>query len=204
MDSLAAVLVARAAPMRLDQAHSESDREAVYRLRNRVVLALGWAQPEDSPHGLENDAHDNYAVHIVAWNGADLAATARLVFPREDLALPTETAFEIEVTPRAQVVDWGRVTVAPGHQSPGHRVLWGLLARSWLVMRTHGYSQLCGVLNSKMIRLYHRMGLQFEVLAPAQWYWNEERYPCRFDVVASAPRVTQLASARRTTGISRL
>ena len=202
MDSLAEFVVGHSAPVRLDLARSESDREAVYRLRSQVVLALGWTGLEGSSDGIERDGCDDDAVHIVAWSGADLAATARLVFPREGLLLPTEAAFKIEVAPRGQVADWGRMAVAPKYQGPGHRVLWGLLAESWLVMRMHGYSQLCGILDSKMIGLYHRMGLEFEVLAPAQWYWNEERYSCRFDVAASAPGVAQHASAQATTGIS--
>lgn len=194
MDSLAELIVRRAAALRFDLAHSESDCEAVFRLRNQIVLALGWGHP-DSRDGLEYDSYDDRAVHVVAWAGPILAATARLVLPREDALLPTEKAFEIEVTPWGQVVDWGRVAVVPGHQSPGHRVLWGLLGRSWLEMRARGYSHICGVLNPKIIGLYHRMGLEFELLAPTRRYWTEERHPVRFDVVASAPRLARLVRA---------
>jgi N-acyl-L-homoserine lactone synthetase len=195
MDGLAQLVVRQAAPLRLELAHSKSDRDSVFRLRHRVAMASGWTRPEDAAGGMEHDSYDERAIHIVGWAGHALAATARIVLPREDALLPTEEAFETEIPPRGQVVDWGRLAVAPGHQSPGHNVLWGLLGRSWIETRARGYSELCGVLSPRMIAVYRRMGLDVDVLAPARAYWTEERYPVRFDMRRSAPRLTRLVRA---------
>jgi N-acyl-L-homoserine lactone synthetase len=187
MDAVAHYMVGIAAPVRFDMAKSPSECEAVYRLRYQVVVEHGWAPPEAFPDGLERDAYDDRAVHIVGWDGAVLAAAARLIFPQPGCLLPTEEAFGIEIEPRGQVVDMGRQIVAHEYSQRQNRIFPGLLGQTWLEMRAHGISYVCGLFSPSMLRLYRILGLQLTVLAPAGRYWGEDRSPARLDVLGSIP-----------------
>lgn len=190
IDSASERIRASAGTLRFGISQSSTEREAVFRLRYETVNAMGWARPEDYPDGLERDAYDDEATQIVAWDGEILAATARVVYPQPGLRLPTEAAFELEIPPPGQVADWGRFVVAPAYRSRQHRIFWGLLARCWLETRRAGHSEVCGILSQSMLTLYRSMGIEFDVIGPGHRYWNEERFPCKLDVIASAGGIT--------------
>jgi N-acyl-L-homoserine lactone synthetase len=178
--------VARAAPVRYGVARTDAERDAVYRLRYRVVVERGWARPEDLPDGRERDAYDAVAVHVVGWDGETLAAAARLLFPSESYRLPTEAAFDVLVEPRGQVADMGREIVARTHTDARHRIFAGLLGQCWIEARARGFCHLCGVFTPSMVRLFHLMGIEIAVLGPARPFWGEERQPILFVPEAAA------------------
>jgi len=188
VDDLARRAVDWIAPIRFRIAQAAAEREAAYRLRYQAVIAHGWRKPEDMPGGLERDAYDETAIHILAWDGDTLAATARLVLPQPGRRLPTEEAFDLRIEPAGQVVDAGRFVVAREHSSIEHRVLAAMLARGWLEVRAHGLAHVCAAFAStSMLRVYERMGLRATALGPPRYYWGADRYPILFDVVTSAP-----------------
>jgi len=191
VDALAARAQTWVAPIRIGVAGSPREREGAYRLRYQAAIDRGWRQPEDLPGGLERDDYDEHAVHILAWDGEEIVAGARLVLPKPGLRLPTEEAFGIQVEPRGQVVDCGRYVVARRYTNLQHRMLAVLLARSWLEMRARGFSMACGAfVSAAMVRVYRRMGLQVRILAPPRTVWGEERYPIQFDAATSVPALT--------------
>lgn len=89
------------------------------------------------------------AVQIAGWDGPRLAATARVVYPSPDRPLPTETAFGVTVEPRGQVVDAGRLIVAPEHRDGQHRVLGGLAACIWVAMASCGFQWAAVAISSR-------------------------------------------------------
>lgn len=171
--------------LRFDVAQNEAEREAVYRLRYQTVIERGWAQPGDMPDGMERDHYDEKAIYVVGWDGPKLATTSRLVLPEAGLILPTEEAFHIQIEPRGKVADMGRQIVARDYTSIKHKVFAALLAKTWLVMREHGYSLVCGDFSPAMTRLYRMMGFDVTQLGPAQPFWGEERSPIMVDVAKS-------------------
>jgi N-acyl-L-homoserine lactone synthetase len=171
--------------LRFDIARDDSQREEVYRLRYQTVIERGWAQPGDMPDGMEHDHYDEKAIHIVGWDGNKLATTSRLVLPEDGLVLPTEEAFHIQIEPRGQVTDMGRQIVAREYSSIKHKVFAALLAKTWLEIRVHGYSLVCGDFSPAMMRLYRIMGFDVKQLGPAQQFWGEERAPIMVDVAKS-------------------
>jgi N-acyl-L-homoserine lactone synthetase len=194
-DELARGLVAAAAPIQFDTARDDNERLAVYRLRYQVVIERGWAQPDTFPDGLERDSYDEAATHIVGWAGSgtqpSLAATARLVLPGEGVLLPTEAAFDLQVTPRGQVADMGRQIVARDYSSMRHKVFAALLAKTWLEMRARGYWLVCGDFSPTMMRLYRMLGFAVAPLGPAREFWGEERAPILVDIAGSVPRLVE-------------
>lgn len=186
VDALAAQALCWVEPVRFHLALSTADRDAAYRLRYQAVIGKGWMRPEDLPAGLERDEYDDRATHVLARDGEAVVATARLVFPEAGRRLPTEAAFDLRIEPRGRVVDAGRFVVARQYSSLEHRLLATLVAAIWLEVRKRGYSLVCAAFASTaMMRVYARMGLRMEVLAPPRRYWGEERYPVRFDAAAS-------------------
>src|SRR5207237_9065840 len=107
-DMVARRILELAAPLRVDVARREADREAIYRLRFEVACEMGWIAAEEAPDGLEKDAYDHDAAHVGAWDGGLLVATQRIVFPAPGRRLPLERAFGLEVEPRGQVVQADR------------------------------------------------------------------------------------------------
>jgi hypothetical protein len=177
IDARAARVVARATPIYFGVAHSPGELEAVHRLRCCIVLEQSWAQPEDFPNGLERDAYDGRSVQVVAWDGAILAATSRLVLPIPGQPLPTEEAFGLAIEPRERMVDVGRVCVAPAYRGMDHRIFWALLCQTWIEMRARGFTEACGILTPALARAHQRWGLEVVILATRRPFWGLERFP---------------------------
>ena len=187
VDALATQAIGWVAPIRFSLAQSEPERDAVYRMRYDTVIERGWMQPADLPDGRERDAYDDRAAHILAWDGAVLAASCRLVFAEPGLQLPTEQAFDLQIEPRGHVVDAGRFVVARAYNDREQRMFAALLARGWLEVRARGFSNVCAAFASPaMIRLYRRMGFQITLLGPPRHYWGRDRYPILFNTVEEA------------------
>jgi len=185
--AIATRFIALAEPIRFGVAQSDGDREAAYRLRHDVVIAKGWARPEEFHHGLEQDHYDAEAVHLLGWDGQKVVATTRLVFPTAGRLLPTEAEFGLQVEPQGQVVDGGRAIIDRAYSDNRHRIFAGLLGYTWFEMQAQGFNYLCGAAVPAMIRLCRTLGYQISVLGPARQYWGEQRYPIRFDVPESIP-----------------
>jgi len=186
-DELARGMVVAAAPLRFCAAQSPEELQAVYRLRYEVVIARGWARPEELPDGLERDEYDECAVHIAAWDGSQIAATSRIVLPAPELVLPTERAFGIKIEPHGQVADMGRQIVARAYSSVQHLVFAALLAQTWLEIHARGFTLVCGDFTPAVTRLYRLMGFQVTQVGPAREFWGEERFPIVVDIVGSVP-----------------
>jgi N-acyl-L-homoserine lactone synthetase len=176
-------------------AASEAEREAVYRLRGRVVLERGWRSPEESPDGRERDRYDDAAIHAVGLRDGEPVATTRLVFPHAHRMLPTEEAFDVAVRPSGEVVDMGRVIVAREMGQARRAVFWQLLSLLWLELRHRGFSRVCAANTTPAIRLFEAMGFAVTTLGPAREYWGDRRFPILVDVGDTADTVAERASA---------
>jgi predicted GNAT family N-acyltransferase len=181
LDALASVLLMRAAPVRIDRATSRAEQEAVYRLRFATVVEEGWAPAADFPDGLERDAFDERALHVIGRQDDRLIAAARLVFPDPGRALPTEREFELTMRPAGGVVDIGRAIVVKDYRSAEHTLFGALLARCWLEIRARGYQHLCGAASGPRLERYKQFGLPLRILGPSRFYWGEDRYPVFLD-----------------------
>ena len=195
MDEVARALINRAAPIRFAVATSTPERTAVYRLRYDVVVEEGWVDPSALPEGLEHDAFDEEAIHLVGWDGEVIAATARLVPPRVGAALPTEDAFGLAIEPRGEVMDLGRGVVARRYRGRGHQIFFALLSMAWLETRARGFTRLCGTTAPSMLPHYSAMGFHVEVLGECRHWWGEERLPIKMDGArCSAATLEQLTT----------
>jgi hypothetical protein len=188
LDRLAEQLL-EAAPWRVAIAVSETERTEIHLLREEQVVSAGWASPREHGDGRgERDEHDDRALHIAAWDGTALVGAIRLVFPRPGRRLPTEQSFDIEVEPRGHVVEVGRLVIAPRYRGdPAHRAWGALFGRAWTEIRHRGFAIMAGTANARLVALYRRQGLAFEVLGPARTLWGEPRHPVRLDPEAGQP-----------------
>jgi N-acyl-L-homoserine lactone synthetase len=182
--------VAGAPPLRLALASSAWEREAVYRLRYRQVIAAGWAYPADLPDGMEHDRFDERATHVMAWNEDALVGTCRLVFPDEGCPLPAEAPFDLTIEPRGQAPTIDRLLVDVPHRGGG--IVIAVLAKAWLEVRQRDFELISGVATERAIRMFRRMGLDVTVLAGPRLYWGEERY-----AILAVP-TTRLAATAET------
>lgn len=192
-DTLAAGLEERAQPVVYRVAHTTDELSAIFRLRYRTVIELGWASPTDLPSGFERDKFDDHAVHIGGWHASRLAACARLVFPGTDRLLPTEEDFGVRARPPGKVVDLGRGIVARPYRDPEHRVLLGLLARCWRVIHARRLSCVCAAAPAWLIDTYRDLGFQVDIIGPARPHWGEVRHPIQIDGLDSVQRMLNQA-----------
>jgi hypothetical protein len=163
-------------------AEDDAERDIAYALRGSAVRERGWYDVE-LVDGRESDGYDAHAVHVIGWDGEVPMSTGRVVLPP---GLPTEDACGIVVPPQGDVVDVGRMCVAPSHQSLEHAAFIGLMCRLYLVMREQGYDVACGMMSGPARMLMAQFGLQLELLAPERPYWNEQRAPVRFTLLSGA------------------
>ena len=197
VDGLMAGMVLKAAPIRFDLARSDAERDAVYRLRYGIAVANGWTGPDAFPDGRETDVHDADAIHVVGWVDDELAATSRLVFPRDGRRLPTEEEFEIEVEPRGKVVNVDRLAVAPAYRDRRHRAMLGVMGATWQQTRAHGCHAWLGISTASMARLFGLLGFATTPLAPPKLYWGAERVPLLSDATKDAARALRGQSGAR-------
>lgn len=195
LDEVCSRILARPGPIAWGFVNTEAEREAVYRLRGRVVLERGWRSPEESPHGRERDRYDDAGIHAVGLRNGEPVATTRLVFPHAHRLLPTEEAFDVVVRPSGEVVDMSRVIVAKDVGHARRAVFWQLLALLWLELRHRGFSRVCGANTTSTIRLFEAMGFAVTTLGPAREYWGDWRFPIRVDVGDTAGTVAERAAA---------
>jgi hypothetical protein len=76
-----------------------------------------------------------------------------------------------------RAADVGRLCVAPACRSVGHRVVWGLLGRTWMEMRAHGFTEAYGIVTPSMARMYRSWGLHVIHLGAKREYQRAARYP---------------------------
>jgi N-acyl-L-homoserine lactone synthetase len=179
-----------AVPQRLATAASDAERDAVFRLRYRTVVEMGWARPEELPDGIERNDDDDGAIHVIAWNGDDLAGAARIVLPCEGKTLPLVREFGVQVNP--EDVEVGRTIIVPHLRGDAHHALVvALYAQCWLEMRSRGFTELVSAVPPRLVEVYRALGFNVIELGPAQEHWGEPRFPVRFDVIGSLPELQQ-------------
>jgi hypothetical protein len=183
LDALVADILGRCG-YRFAVATDDATRELAYRLRYETVIEQRWAQASEMPDGLEHDAYDERAVHIVGWDDGVAVATGRLVLPGD--RLPTEQVCGITVQPCGRVVDVGRMAVSPSHQSHRHSAFLALLARLYLEIQLRGFEVACGLMSARARGLARLLGLQLEPLGEERLSWGELRAPVRFSIAGSA------------------
>ena len=64
------------------------------------------------------------------------------------------------------------------------------MARSWLEWRSRGFHHCTGVVTEPILRVYREAGLEVEILGDAREYCGELRFPARFDVLATAAKLS--------------
>jgi N-acyl-L-homoserine lactone synthetase len=176
-EGFATRVVSSIKPLNAGVARSERELEEVFRLRYEVVIHRGWSKPEDFSEHLERDAFDDRALQIGVWEDGELLGTTRLIMPCHGHRLPVEETFGVELAHRDRVIEMGRTCRKPGINDPGQRVLWGLLAQSWIEVRRLGGTEICGCFSSAMLRFYRRFGFRIEILSEGRLHWGEQRFP---------------------------
>jgi hypothetical protein len=183
LDGLVACVL-EAYPYVFTVATTPEERATAYKIRVGAVVSQGWAPAGAFPEGLEHDAYDDAAVHVVGWDGDDPISTGRLVIP--PVSLPTEGVCGLVIEPHGRVVDVGRMSVVPTYQTHPHAAFVALLCRLYLEMRSRGYEVACGMISPRVRNLLHQLGLELEVLGPDRVYWGEPRAPVRFALTVNA------------------
>lgn len=175
IDLLIQQIVRLTQPLRFGPPRFPRDLEGVLRLRFRIAVSNGWMASDDSLLGLEKDQYDDDAVQIVALDGETVAGATRIVLPVPGRRLPSEEAFGWQSDGRT--VDVGRLCVDSSYREGSHRVLLGLLGTIWIEMRKRDFTQCCGAISARLIRLYETFGLEVIRIAPPRKYLGEERFP---------------------------
>jgi N-acyl-L-homoserine lactone synthetase len=186
MDARAAAFV-RASPATLRVAGSAAEVGAVCRLRLRTIVERGWGVPEDYPDGMEADAYDDGATHVVAVDDGAIVGCSRLVFPAPGRVLPTEATFGIVLEPRGRVVNIDRTLVVPSHRSRDHRIFAALIGWSWLELRSRGFVACGGIVSRGVLGLYRRLGVELDVVGGPRPVWAEDRVAVVFGVRSRMP-----------------
>lgn len=184
LDDLAGVLASRAG-MRFAVATTGAERSIALRLRQTAVQEKAW----DDDGEPEWEAFDDGAVHVVGWRDGEAVCCGRLVLPPGPL--PTEVACGIVVEPAGQVVDVGRMVVAPSARAADRSAFVALLAALYRETRARGYTIGCGMMAPNVRALLRHLGVALDVLGPERRYRGEERAPVRFEVAVHGPGVLE-------------
>jgi hypothetical protein len=190
-DAVAADLLGAVAPLRFGEVRNDAERQAAHHLRYLGIVERDMAPAERFPDGEEHDEYDERAVHIVGWDGERPIATIRVVLPLAGRRLPVEDDFDLDVPGSEHMVDLGRGVVDPQWRSGDHRVFMGLMGRSWLSMRSRGFTKLLAAATPERVALFRSMGFAATVLAGPRSHWGELRVPFFIDGEATAPELAE-------------
>jgi hypothetical protein len=182
LDGLVARVLAQY-PYRFSVPTDPVQQAIAFGIRQRAIVAEGWAVPAACPDGQERDEYDEGAVQILGWDGGTPICTGRLVLPPQPL--PTEAATGLRIEPYGQVVDVGRMAVLPEYRTYRAAAFIALLCRLYAEMRQRGFAVACGMMSAPVRNLTCRLGLQLELLGPEMPYWGQARAPVRFALLAS-------------------
>jgi N-acyl-L-homoserine lactone synthetase len=194
LDRLAATLAERS-DVRFEVASTEVDRFAAYALRHAAAVEHGWRP--DTGEQLEHDRFDDRALQVIGRRAGVVICCGRLVLPPGPL--PTEEACGITVRPEGQVVDVGRMVVAPQARAPGSTIFLALLAALYLRTRRLGFTTGCGMMTPTARVLLRHLGITLELLGADRPYWGVDRAPVRFDVGLHGNTVLATWIDRQTT-----
>jgi hypothetical protein len=187
LDALAGQLLLRAG-VRVGVAHTIVELGAVHRLRHREISSETFTPQGSEPDVLGPDPYDDHALHLAAWRGTELVATMRLVLPVPGRSLPTEDAFGLQVEPRGEVVDVGRLLAGSGHRGdPAHRAWGGLFGLAWQEARARSYTVMAAVASKRLVERFSSLGVNVELLGEPRRDSGAELYPLRLDPAASEP-----------------
>ena len=195
LDRLVARMVA-AGPLRFTVAETDDERDLAYRLRHDAVVSRGLGRA-----GRAGRRARARRVRPRRGPRPRLGRTDRGVRRSASCSRPARCPprrrARLVVEPRGQVVDVGRMVVAPSHQDADHTTFVLLLGGLYLEVRRQGLRR----------RLRDDVGagpgpvpaarLPAEVLGPDRTYWHEARAPVRFEVGRDAPGLVERWSGRR-------
>jgi N-acyl-L-homoserine lactone synthetase len=177
LDRLAITLAARSG-VRFEIATTDAARAMAYRLRRDAVSEKQWSS--DAGSSIERDEFDDTAVQLIGGRDGAVVCCGRLVLPPGPL--PTEVACGIVVQPAGQVVDVGRMVLAPIARGPDKTIFVALLAALYLETRRRGFTTGCGMMAANARVLMRHLGIGLDVLGRDRPYWGVQRAPVRFDV----------------------
>lgn len=180
IDAAAEHMVRRLKAIDFCLAQTPAEREAAYRLRYRVVMERGWQPPVALENGIECDAIDERAHHMIGWRDGHAIAHCRIICPEPGQPLPMEQIFGIPLPPTGDVVQFDRICIDREYSDRRSELLLGLLCASWQLIHRLGYRYVAGFDSAPMLRIYGRIGLEHTPLGSPRFYWGEERYPSLF------------------------
>lgn len=190
-------MLRRLRPIEFRLARTAAKLEAAYRLRYRIVTERGWQPPVPLENGLEREAIDDRALHMIGWQDDQAVANFRITCPDPDHLLPMEQLLGFRVQPAGEVVQGDRICVDRAHSGGRSELLLGLLCASWQQIQQLGYRYVAGFDSASILRIYRRYGLEPTLLGEARLYWGEERYPTLFQPLTVDERFFERVYADR-------
>jgi putative hemolysin len=136
--------------LRIDLATTPQERRATFRLRHEVFASLGAHVGGGAP-GIDQDEFDDVCQHIAVWDGAQLAATSRVLLPEGARRMGcyfSSTEFDLSelVRKHDNILEIGRVCVHPDYRS-SQAVTMMFRFVTWLALHSKvDYLMGCGTL----------------------------------------------------------
>ena len=147
-------------------AETEADRRVAYALRYTAIVESHWRGPEVFPEGLEHDADDGHAIHLVSRLDGEIVGTMRLIVERSRVE---ELLREHELDGLYGAGDTmfvGRLTVARPHRSRSREVTVGLYAELIRVAAEQGIRHAISFLAENAVRFYRKQGFPLKLVGP--------------------------------------
>jgi N-acyl-L-homoserine lactone synthetase len=165
-----------------DSAVTDADRRAVYELRYTAVVESRWQKPDAFPEGIERDAEDDYAVHLVSRLDGEIVGTMRLIVERPRVeALLREHGLD-GLYSAEDTMFAGRLIVARPFRSRSRQVTVGLYAELIRIARDRGVLRVITFLAENAVRFYGSQGFPLKLVGPPREDTGVQRRPAVFDV----------------------
>ncbi len=163
-------------------ARTDAERRAAYELRCAAIVESRWQARDTYPEGVEYDADDVDAIHLVARLDREVVATMRLIVDRSRVesllrAHGLDRLFGAEDTMFA-----GRLTVARPFRARSRELTVGLYAELIGIAADRGLRRAISFLAENAVRFYQAQGMPLKLVGPPREDTGVQRRPAVFDI----------------------
>jgi N-acyl-L-homoserine lactone synthetase len=180
------------------RAETDAERRAAYELRYTAVVESHWQRPDAFPEGIERDADDDDAVHLVSRLNEQVVGTMRLIVEPARVAELLRQHELDRLYHAGDTMFVGRLTVARPHRSRSREVTVGLYAELIRVASERGIRRAITFLAENAVRFYRRQGFPLKLVGPPSEVTGVQRQPAVFDVEVLEAFMRSASATERT------
>lgn len=157
--------------------NTDEEKKLIYELRYDVYCKeKKWLDSSNYPECLENDKYDKNSIHFGAFDvNNTLVGSVRLILPTNELPLPIEGTFEIDLAPNQKRFEISRLVIPQDRR--GFTVFNGLIEALYYWGVENKITHVYAILENGLLKYTRRKCLPFNPMKEGKDYFGAFTIP---------------------------